>query len=103
MSGERSRLCPHAFHEIAIANDRISMMIDQSVPGPVVARGQLRFGNGHADCIRTALSQGPRRDLDTRPWSPFGMPRRLAPPLSEPLNVTEGEREAGQIEETVKQ
>jgi hypothetical protein len=73
-------------------------MVDQRVPGAVVARGELCLADGHADCIGHALTQWPGGDLHARRVSAFRMTWRLAAPLAELLNVIEGERVAGQMQ-----
>jgi hypothetical protein len=57
VAGQRCRLRTNAFHQVAIAYYRISVMINQRMPGSVVTRGELRFADGHA------LSERPGSDL----------------------------------------
>ncbi len=103
MSGQRGSLRSDAFHQVAITEHCISVMIDQSMSRSVVARSELGFCDGHADGIGHPLSQRPGCDLNARRVSAFRMPGRLAAPLAELPNVIERERVAGQIQQAVEQ
>ncbi len=103
MPRERSRLRSHAFHQVAIADDRISRVVDHLESGTVVARRELRFGNRHADRIGESLPERAGRDLHTWRVAALGMSRRFAAKLAELLDVVERNVVTGQMQQTVKQ
>src|ERR1700752_5384662 len=87
MSRERRRFGTAAFHEIAVADDPPGAVIDRRGAIAVVARGEMRLADGHADRIRDALPERPRRDFDALCMTALGMTRCLAAPLPELLDV----------------
>ena len=49
-----------AFHQVAVADDRVGVVVDDLVAVAVVARGELRFGDRHADGVGEALARAGR-------------------------------------------
>ena len=78
-------------------------MINRRVPALVVTGGQLRFGHCHAHRIGHALPERAGGDFDTRRKSPFRMPRRLAAPLAELLDVVQRKVVASHKQQAVQQ
>ena len=74
-----------------------------SKPGAVVARGEMRFRDRHADAVAEALAERPGRHLDARREAALGMPRRDAAPLAELLDLLERKVVAGQMKQAVQQ
>ena len=103
MPGQRRRFRRHALHQVAIADDRVSGVIDHVKPWPVVARGQLRLRDRHADGIGETLPERTGGGLDAWRQAALGMPRRLAAPLAELFDVVQREIVAGQVQEAIKQ
>ncbi len=71
-----------AFHQVAVADDRVGVVIDDVEFGAVVARRELRFGDRHADRIGQALPERSGGDFDAGRVAALGMPGRLAAPLA---------------------
>ena len=64
VAGERAGLRGHALLDVAVGGDRVRVVVDDLVPGPVEPRGQHALGQRHADGVRDALAQRPGRRLD---------------------------------------
>ena len=92
MAGERRRFAGDAFHHVAVAAERINVVVEQREVRPVEPRGQPSPGERHADAVAAALAQRPGRCLDARRLAVFRMAGRLAVDLAEALDVVEGER-----------
>lgn len=69
----------------------------------VVARGEMRFANGHANRIRQTLAERSGGHLDARRMAAFGMARGLAAPLPKLLEILQRQRVAGHIQQAVQQ
>ena len=65
-------------------------------------RAHVRLADGHADCVSKSLAERSRRRLDTGRVPVLRMPRRLAFPLPELLEVVEGQLVAGEIQHAVE-
>ena len=100
---ERRGFGGNALHQIAIAGKHVRVMVDDLQAGAIVARGEICFGNRHADGVAKALSKRSGRGLD--PGSEFSlrMPRRATAPLPKLLELVERQVVARKIEQTVKQ
>src|SRR3546814_12884500 len=70
--------------------------------GPVVPRGQLRLGHGHAHGVGEALTERPGGDFHARGVAALGMSRRLAAPLPEMLDVVVRQVVAGEVQPAVQ-
>src|SRR6186713_1463888 len=103
MAGERRRFRSDTFHQIAVADDAISMMIDDGVARSVIARGKMSLRYGESHPIAESLSQRAGRGFDPRRDSELGVSRCHAAPLPEPLDFVERQCVAGEMEQTVKQ
>ena len=100
---ERRRFRRDAFHQIAVAGDNPGSVVNDGVARAVVARGKVRFGDGHADRVRETLAERAGRDLDAGSVAALGMARRLAAPLTKLLDVVEREVVAGDMEQAVQE
>ena len=99
--GERDRLVADAFHEAAVAGNRIGPVIDHIV---AEARGQHPFRQRHADGVGDALPERPRGRLDAGGVAELGMARGLRTQLPEVRQLLDGHAGiAGEIEQRVEQ
>ena len=73
------------------------------VPGPVEARGQPRFRDGHADAVAETLAQRAGGDFHAGGVPALGMARRFAAQLAEALQLIERQIVAGQMQQAVQQ
>ena len=110
------RLGRHAFHQIAVAAQRIDVVIEDREIGFVVMRRQPALGDRHAHRIAAPLPQRAGRRLHARGVAIFGMPRRLRSELPEILDVLQAHRglagrlavpinlfDAGEVQQRVEQ
>src|SRR6476659_1548588 len=103
MSCKRGRFMRHAFHQIAVAGDEIRVMVDDLMIRPIEERAEQRFTNCHPDRIAESLTQWASGRLDTGRVAVLRMSRSLALPLTELLDVVQGQVIAREIEHGVKQ
>ena len=96
MAGQRRRLRADAFHQAAVAADRIDVVVEDVEARLVVAAGEPFLGDGHADAGGDALAQRAGRGLDARDPMVFRMPRRLAVELAKVADVVERDRRLAQ-------
>src|SRR5215472_4901730 len=101
MTRQGRSLVRDTLHQIAVAADRVSVVVDDSMPWAVVPRGQPRLGDRHPHPVREALSQRSGGNFHTRGESAFRMARSLAAPLTEALQFRERQVVAGEIEQAV--
>ena len=96
MAGQRGRLRADAFHQAAVAADRVDVVVEQVEAGPVVAAGQPLARDRHADAGGDPLAQRTGRRLDAGHPVIFRVPRRLAVELAEVADVVERDRRLAQ-------
>lgn len=89
MIGERGGFRGNAFHQIAIANDPLSEVIDDLKSGAIVARSQVRLRHSHAHPIAETLTERSCRRLHSRGQAAFRMAGRLTAPLTELFDLLE--------------
>ena len=77
MAGERGRLRADAFHQAAVAANRVDVVVEQLEARLVVAAGQPLARDRHADAGGDALPQRTGRRLDAR--TPSDIPDGPAP------------------------
>src|SRR6516164_3885100 len=99
MAGERGGLGADAFHQAAVAADRINVVVEKIETGLVVAARKPLARDGHADAGGDALTERTRRRFDARDQMIFRMPRSFAAELSEMTNIIE--RDCGLAEALV--
>src|SRR6185437_10050511 len=87
MAGERRGLGAHALHHVAVATYRVDVVAEDLEIRAIVAAGEPRLGDRHADAVRDALAERTGRRLDARHPSIFGMTRRLAAELAEAADI----------------
>lgn len=95
--GQRRRFGRHAFHEAAIAADRIDVVAENVVPRLVVAVRQPLLGDRHPDPGCDPLPERSRRRL--HPGNPviLGVTRCAAVNLAEAADVVQGDRRLAQV------
>src|SRR5882724_3812183 len=103
MTGEARRFRGHAFHQVAVANDRISKVIDDVEPRAIVARCQMSFGDRHADAVAETLTERTGCCLHAGRVAALGMAGRPTAPLAKLLDLVEWHIVAGKMEHAVKQ
>jgi hypothetical protein len=96
MAGQRGRLRTDAFHQAAVAANRIDVIVEHLDAGPVVAAGQPLARDRHADAGGDPLPQRTGRRLDPRHPVIFRVSRRLALELAEVADVVERDRRLAQ-------
>src|SRR5918997_6939336 len=72
----------NALHQVAVADDSISKMVDDLESGPIVARGEIRFCDGHSHAITEALTERPGGHFHSGSQFAFRMAGREAFPLA---------------------
>src|SRR5919106_5806574 len=103
MPGKTGRFRGHAFHQVTVADNGISEVVDDLEPRPVVARRQMSLGDRHADTVAEALTQGTGGRFHAWRHLTFGMAGGAASPLAKLLDLFERDVIAGKIEHAVKQ
>ena len=88
-TGERTGFVADAFHQAAVAQKRIGVVIDDGVAGLIELVAQKFFGQRHADRVRDALSEWTGRCFDPHRHAHLGMPRGLAVHLPEALELAD--------------
>src|ERR1700678_213134 len=103
MPGQRSGFLTDAFHQVAVAADRVSVVIHNLVPGPVVSGCQPCLSDSHADPVGEPLPKGSGSNFDPWRFTALGMPWRFAAPLSETFDLLEWQVISSQVEQAVQQ
>ena len=99
--GDRRRLPRDALLQVAVGADAVRAVVDDLVPGAVVASGQHALGQRHADRVPEALPERPGGRLDARRVVHLRVARRLRPPLPERLQIVDRQVVAGQVQRGV--
>src|ERR1039458_2533271 len=103
MSCQRGGLGGYAFHQIAVADNGVGMIIDDFVAGPVEHCCQIFFRNGHTYTSGESLAERSGGRFYAAVRTVFGMAGGLALPLSEVLYVIERYVMAREVQQTVKE
>ena len=115
MAGERGRLAGDAFHEVAVAADRVNVEVEYRKMRPVVARAEPARGDRHADAVAAALAERPGRGFHPGGAAVFRVAGRHAVELAKVLDVVEAHRggvgdaaavasaHAGEVKQRIKQ
>ncbi len=103
VGGERARLALQALHHVAVRGEDVGEMLEELVPGPVVARGEVGLTQGHSERVADALPERAGRCFDAVGDVALRMARSLAPPLPEPFDLIEREIVARQMEQRVEE
>ena len=104
---QRSRQCAglvrDAFHQVAVAAQRIRVVIHNLEPRPIVDSAQVLLGNRHADGHRQALSERAGRYFNTIRVAVLGMPRSARVPLAKALQIVNRHVVAGKKQRAIQQ
>ncbi len=84
MAGKRDRFLADAFHQVAVGGEHIGRVIDDVA---AEYRGEVAFGNRHADRIGQALAERSGRRLDAGRVAVFRMAGRQRAELAEILDL----------------
>ena len=116
MTGQRGRLGGDALHHVAVAAQRVDVVVEELVAGAVEVRRLPLGRDRHADRGRDALTERPGRRLDARRPAVLRMPRAARVDLAEALDVLERDRQlaeplvggvdrlhAGEVQQRVEQ
>ena len=88
MSCQRRRLARDTLHHVAIAAERVDVVVEHLETGAIEIRGHPVPGDGHADAGGNPARRA-RGRLDAGSQTIFGMSRAFAIELSETLDVVE--------------
>lgn len=102
-TGKRADFVADAFHEAAVAQEHIRAVVDDREALAVEFRAEELFGERHADAVRDALAERPRRRFNARSHMHLGMARGFAAELTEGLEVVHREVIARQMQKRVLQ
>ena len=78
-------------------------MIDHRVAGAIEARREMRFGDRHADRVGETLAERPGGGLDAGGFASFGVTGGLGMKLAKSLEVVDGERVTGKVQQRIEQ
>ena len=87
MTGQRGRLAANAFHQVAIAAERVHVVVKDLKTGLVEMRSQPLAGNRHADAISHTLAERAGSSFNACSPTIFGMSGRLAVKLAKMFEV----------------
>jgi len=103
VAGQRGGLGGDAFHQVAVADDGVDVVVNDLVAGAVEAGGQVGLGDGHAHAVGEALPQRAGGGLHAGREAVFGMAWSAAAPLPEVHELLQGEVVAGEVQQAVEQ
>ena len=89
VAGQRGGLGRDALHHVAVAAERVDVVVEELVAGAVEVRGLPVAGDRHADGGRHALAERTGRRLDARRPAVLRVARAARVDLAEALDVVE--------------
>ena len=102
-AGERAGFVRDAFHQAAVAQEHIGVVIDDFMPGAVELGGEDLLGQRHAHGVGDALAERAGGGLDAGGVAVFGVAGGLAVELAEALQLGDRQVVAGQVQQRVDQ
>src|ERR1051326_5794669 len=78
-------------------------MVNNLESGPIVTGGQIRFGDGHSHSVAKSLTERASGSLYAWSQAALGMTGRETTPLTELLDLLEGQIIAREIQQAVQQ
>ncbi len=102
-AGQGSCFAGDPFHQAAVANKCVGVMVDDLEIGAVEPGGQMSLADRHTDRRCHALTERPSCHFDTDSVTEFRMARRLAAPLAERLQIIQGQAVAEQVKQRIEQ
>src|ERR1044071_3674558 len=103
VAGETRRFRGNTFHQVAVADDGVSKVIDDLESRPIVARRQMSFGHRQADAIAEPLAQRPCGGFHAGRQLAFRMTWSEAAPLAKLFKLLEGKVVSSQKKHAVEQ
>ena len=103
VAGERRGFRSDAFHEAAVAGERIGVVIDNRESFAVELGGKARFRHRHADCSRNSLPKRASRGFHAVRMAELRMTRRFAAPLTEVFELFHRQSVAKQVQQRILQ
>ena len=92
-----------AFHQAAVAEKHVGVVIDDRSAGTIERRGEMRFRERHADRVREPLAERPRGGLDAERNVALGMPGGSAAELAKFLELVESDLVAREIGDRIQE
>ncbi len=102
-AGQRADLVGYAFHQAAIAEEHIGVVVDDLMTRLIELRRHDFLRQGEAHGVGQALTQRTGGGLDAGGVAELRMARGLAVQLAEVLQVVDGQVVAGQVQQRVDQ
>ncbi len=98
-AGQGAGLVGDALHHAAVAEKRVSQVVDDRMAGLVEPGRQDFLGQGHPHRIGKALAEGTGGSLDPRGIAVLGVAGSLGVQLAELLQILHAQRIAGQMQQ----
>ncbi len=102
-AGQRAGFVRDALHQAAVAEEHVSVVVDDFVPGLVERGREQLLGERHADGIGETLAERARRGLDAEVPVDFRVARRVRAELPETRQVIDGERITREVQQRIEQ
>ena len=102
-TGQRTGFVRNTFHQATVAEEYISVVIDDFVAGLVEFGRQQLFSHRHADGVGDALAKGTGGGLHARRIAVFRVTRRFRMQLAEALELVHRQVVAGQMQQRIQQ
>src|SRR5436190_13935547 len=103
MTRQRRSFRRNSFHQVAVRNNCIVIMIDEALIGLIKFCGEMSSTHSHSDTVGKALAQGTGGYLDAGCQSVLGMAGSFRTPLPEVLKFFHWQVVAGQMKQRVEQ
>ena len=101
-AGERGGLVADAFHQAAVTQEGVGMVVHHAVAVAVELGGQQLLGQRHAHRVGDALAQRAGGGFHARGDAHFRVARGLAVHLAEGLELAHRQRVAGEVQQRVE-
>jgi len=102
-SGKGACFVADAFHQAAVANERVGVVVDDGETVAVEFGGQQLFGERQADGVGQALAERSGTGFDARGIADFRVARGHAVQLPETLELLDRQGIAGEMQQAVQQ
>jgi hypothetical protein len=102
-SGERAHLVRDAFHQATVAQEDVGVVVDDRRVGPIELGGEVLFRERHADGVRYALPERPRRGFDAERKLALRMARDARAELAKVLELVDVDLVAREIRDRIEQ
>ncbi len=102
-TGQRAGFVADAFHQAAVAQEDVGVVVDDDVAVAVELGRQQLLGQRHAHGVGEALAERAGGGLHARGDADLGVARRLAVQLAEVLQLLQRQVVAGQVQQRIEQ